>query len=468
MGAIMKIRSLVLCIVGLAALAGLISMTEIGTKIGTKIRKLVGSNPAKDEHGESKPLAPQEIKTLKLSETARKNLHLVSKSIKPQTYWRTIQIPGVITDRPGFSDRGVTSPAVGTVAEVHAFPGDTVQPGEKLFTLRLFSEYLQNTQAELFRATKELQLIAENRARLDLGVQNGAIPAAKIIELENQAKRQATAIQGFRQDLLTRGLTPPQIDAVADGRFVSTIEVVAPPQRLLTSDQQAETNYKKPRYEVQELKVELGQQVQAGQLLSMLSNHQDLYIEGSAFKRESTLLAKVAENSWPVQAEFSDDDGSPWQDIGTPLTIRHLANSLDLQSRTLSFFVPLENQSRSYEKEGQVFAVWRFRPGQRVRLHIPVEEMNNVLVLPAPAVVREGPEAYVFQQNGDLFNRISVNVLHQDRLNVVIANDGSVTPGLYLAQSSAAALNRVLKAQAASGVRADIHVHADGTTHAAH
>ena len=89
-------------------------------------------------------------------------------------------------------------------------------------------------------------------------------------------------------------------------------------------------------------------------------------------------------------------------------------------------------------------------------------------MLPAPSVVREGPEAYVFQQNGDLFNRISVNVLHQDRLNVVIANDGSVTPGLYLAQSSSAALNRVLKAQAASGVRADIHVHADATTHAAH
>ena len=80
------------------------------------------------------------------------------------------------------------------------------------------------------------------------------------------------------------------------------------------SDQQAAANYKNPRYEVKELKVDLGQQVQAGQLLSMLSNHQDLYIEGSAFKKESTLLAKVAENSWPVQAEFSDDDCSPWQE----------------------------------------------------------------------------------------------------------------------------------------------------------
>ena len=94
--------------------------------------------------------------------------------------------------------------------------------------------------------------------------------------------------------------------------------------------------------------------------------------------------------------------------------------------------------------------------------------LHDVLVLPASAVVREGPEAYVFQQNGDLFNRIPVQVLHEARLNIVLANDGSVLPGFYLAQSSAASLNRVLKAQAASGMRADVHVHADGTVHASH
>ena len=94
--------------------------------------------------------------------------------------------------------------------------------------------------------------------------------------------------------------------------------------------------------------------------------------------------------------------------------------------------------------------------------------MQDVLVLPAAAVVREGPEAWVFQQNGDLFNRLPVQVLHEDRLQVVVASGGSVKPGLYLAQSAAATLNRVLKAQAASGLRADVHVHADGTVHGAH
>ena len=418
----------------------------------------------------------QEAKTLKLTEQARKNLGLVSKAAKPQVYWRTIEVPGAIVDRPGRSDRGVTSPAVGVVTEVHAFPGDTVKPGDRLFTLRLFSEYLQNTQSEFFKATREVELITEQRTRLEGFVKSGSVPESKLIELDSQLRRQATLIQSYRQDLLTRGLNPEQIDQVAEGTFVSTIDVVAPPA----------VKSKKPgegqpvvlplvadeseglAYEVQELIVELGQQVQAGQLLSTLANHQSLFIEGHAFKREASFLAKAAEHNWRVQCSFAEDDEVEWPAVDQTLEIRHLANSIDPTSRTFDFYIPLTNQSRSYEKDGQTFIVWRFRPGQRVRLQIPVEELKDVLVLPSSAIVREGPEAYVFQQNGDLFNRLPVNVLHEDRLQVVLANDGSVKPGLYLAQSSAASLNRVLKAQAASGIRADVHVHADGTVHEGH
>ncbi|HUS39568.1 MAG TPA: MchE protein, partial [Pirellulales bacterium] len=86
---------------------------------------------------------------MKLSSQARKNLGLVAKPVSLQPYWRTIQVPGTIVDRPGVSDRGVTSPAVGVVTEVHAFAGDTVKPGEVLFTLKLFSEYLQKAQSDL-------------------------------------------------------------------------------------------------------------------------------------------------------------------------------------------------------------------------------------------------------------------------------------------------------------------------------
>ena len=419
----------------------------------------------------------QEAKVLKLSPQARKNLGLIAKAAKPQTYWRTIQVPGAIVDRPGRSDRGVTAPAVGAVVQIHAFPGDTVKPGDRLFTLRLFSEYLQNTQAELFKATREVQLVKEQRARLEKSAQAGAIAPGTLVELDNQLRRQSAAMLAYRQDLLTRGLHPEQIDEVTEGRFVSTIEVVAPPpvaevkrtaEIQQTGFQLIDNRVEGLAYEVQELKVDLGQQVQAGQLLSMLANHHSLYLEGHAFKQEAPFLEQAAQNSWPIQVEFAEDDSVSWPVLDQVFQIRHLANSIDTTTRTFDFFIPLTNQSRGYKKEDQTFVVWRFRPGQRVRLHVPIEELKDVLVLPSAAVVREGPEAFVFRQNGDLFNRIPVNVLHEDRLSIVLANDGSVTPGLYLAQNAAASLNRVLKAQAASGIRADVHVHADGTSHAPH
>lgn len=417
-----------------------------------------------------------EPKVLKLSPQARKNLELVSKPVALETYWRTIQVPGVIVDRPGLSDRGVTSPAVGVVTQVHAFAGDTVSPGETLFTLRLFSEYLQNTQSELFKATRETQLVKEERARIEGLARTGTIAGNRIIELDQRIRRQDGLIQAYRQDLLTRGLTPSQVEQITEGRFVATIDVVAPPPGSDVRRQRAiqpvafvdDRHGEGLVYEVQELKVDLGQQVQAGQLLSVLSNHRLLYIEGHAFKKEAPMLEHAAQNGWPIEVGFAEDDSQHWPPLKQTFQIRHLANTIDSASRTFDFFIPLTNQSRSYEKDGRTFVVWRLRPGQRVRLHVPVEQLENVIVLPAAAHVREGPEAYAFRQNGDLFNRIPVHVLHEDRLNVVLANDGSVAPGSYLAQGSAASLNRVLKAQAASGMRADVHVHADGTVHGSH
>ena len=470
----MRGKRIVRSLGGVAIVVAIVGISVTAFVTRDRWRPWLSSAPtAKAEENQ----APVEgAKVLKLSPQARKNLKLVSKPVVLQSYWRTIQVPGVVVDRPGFSDRGVTSPAVGVVTEVHAFAGDTVSPGDTLFTLRLFSEYLQNTQSELFKATRETQLIKEQRARIEGLARSGTISGNRIIELDQRIRRQETLIQAYRQDLLTRGLAPSQIEQITQGKFVSTIEVVAPPpvsdvrrQReirpvVFVDDQHG----KGVVYEVQELNVELGQQVQAGQLLSTLSNHSLLYIEGHAFKQEAPMLENAAQNSWPIEVKFAEDDRRHWPPLEQTFTIRHLANTIDPASRTFDFFIPLTNQSRAYEKDGQTFVVWRLRPGQRVRLHVPVEQFENVIVLPAAAVVREGPEAYVFRQNGDLFNRIAVHVLHEDRLNVVLANDGSLAPGFYLAQGSAASLNRVLKAQAASGVRADVHVHADGTTHAPH
>ena len=397
------------------------------------------------------------IAILELSPQARKNLSLVSKLVEPQDYWETIEVPGVIIDRPGFSDRGISSPAVGVVTQVHAYAGDTVKSGDKLFTLKLFSEYLHDTQSNLYQATRETILLNEERQRLDQLAQSGTIATARIIEFDQHIRRQQALIESYEQDLQTRGLSDDQIQEVAAGKFISTITVTVPTTATV-----------EPSFEVQELQVNLGYQVNAGQLLSVISDHRSLYIEGHAFKQEAPSLERALKHNWSLEVEFAEDDSDHWPALGQAYQIRHLSSTIDPSSRTFDFFVPLINQSRSYEHAGQSFMVWRFRPGQRVRVRVPVEQFHDVIVVPAAAVVREGPEAYIFRQNGDFFQRLPVHVIHEDRLFVVLANDGSVQAGAYIAQGSAASLNRVLKAQSASGEQADIHVHADGSVHMAH
>ncbi len=438
------------------------------------------SAAALDPNADGEPAPVQTI--VEVSVQARKNLGLHAQPLRPQDYWRTVLIPGEIADRPGISDRGVTSPAVGVVTTIHAYPGDTVREGETLFTLRLFSEYLQATQTRLFKAIQETAIIDAEINRLSEAVRSGAVSKNRLIELKSESDRQNTLLQTARQELLTRGLTPDHLQQIEGGTFVSTIEVVAPPaqnlaahsaavdagevqQASLIVDPQTETPL---AYEIQELKVELGQQVQAGQVLANLSNHQSLYVVGHAFKREASLLEQATKEQYAIDIEFSEDRGEDWPPLQQDFQIRHLANSIDTDSRTFDFFIPLSNQSRSYRQQDDLFLVWRFRPGQRVRLHVPVEKFENVFVVPSAAVARDGADAFVYRQNGDLFKQIPVHVLHEDRRFIVIANDGSLTPGTYLAQHSAASLQRMLQAQSASGEQPGLHVHADGTVHAAH
>jgi hypothetical protein len=271
-------------------------------------------------------------------------------------------------------------------------------------------------------------------------------------------------------------LTPDQIDGVSQGKYVSEILVrtpsrVRPDEKLLAaslvkSHVAVTDEAPGPSFEVQELKVKLGQQVQAGQTLCLLSNHQALYIEGRDFRQETSLVERSAMEGWPLEIEFMEDAGNDWPPLKQSYQIRHIANTIDPATRTFAFFVPLSNQSRTFEKDGKTFMLWRFRPGQKVRLHLKVEKFENVFVLPADAVVREGPEVFVFRQNGDFFDRKPVRVVYQDWQHVVLANDGSVPPGVFIAQSGATQMNRALKAQ--GGLPSGFHVHADGTVHANH
>jgi cobalt-zinc-cadmium efflux system membrane fusion protein len=396
-----------------------------------------------------------------LSEQAQKNLQLEVEQHSPREYWRTIVLPGAVVDRPGESDRGVNTRVAGVVADIKARPGDTVKPGDSLFTLQLVSEFAQTSQSDLHKVSRELQFATEKRNRIAKQVEEKTTPGSALIEEENQVKRITTQVQSHRRQLSLFGFTPSQIQRAEAGEVVTEVTISAP-GRPGTADSNGGTvsNAGDALYEVQELKVRLGDQVLAGQSLCILADHQRLLVEGWAFKSEAKALAIAAERRLPIRAEFADEHPGDWQPI-EPLSIHHLSNQVDPVSRTFSFFLTIDNQGQTFTRDGKTFFVWRFRPGQRVRLKIPIEKFATPgpdgktealpFVLPASAIVREGPEVFIFVQSGDVFIRKPVRVLYEDRTDAVIANDGCITEADYIVRNEAAAINRAMKTGAGDG-----------------
>jgi hypothetical protein len=269
-------------------------------------------------------------------------------------------------------------------------------------------------------------------------------------------------VNSYRRQLTLFGFSAAQVNAAEKGEVITEVVVAAPGRPVSLSALAGNSGAADgdTLFELQELKVRLGEQVQAGQTLSLLANHQKLFVEGWAFKSEADALAAAAENKTPIRAEFVDETPGAWP-TRAPLFVHHLSNQVDPAARTFAFYLPLENQYRTFTRDGKTFFIWRYRPGQRVRLRVPVERLVTLapdgktellpFVLPAGAVVREGPEAFVFVQSGDVFRRKPVRVLYEDRREVVIANDGSVTQAEFVVRNQAAAINRAIKAAAAGG-----------------
>lgn len=405
-----------------------------------------------------------------LSDQAIANLGLKAKATHPQSYWKTIQAPGMVVDRPGQGDRSIVAPAAGVIVQANRVPGDTVRPGNPLFTLRLLSESLHQTQSDLFKAVQDIKLAQATRERLSLA--GGAIPGVRLIEVDNQITRLQVAVKAYCQELMSRGFTPEQIDHVMEGKFVNEIIIYVPNRSAagkLLADYPiqpvgATAELPLPTFEVQELTVELGQQVQAGQTLCLLANHQVLAIEGQAFRDETPLLERSVKEGWPVEVDFQEDAAGGWPALEQTFQIAHLANTIDPVNRTFAFVVPLENESKMVQVNGRTQMLWRFRPGQKVRVLVRVEKLNNVFVLPAEAVARDGAEAFVFTQNVNTFERKPVRVITHDRQYAVVANDGSLLPGTFVVQNVAAQLDRMAKTQSDS-VPKGYHIHADGSLH---
>lgn len=410
-----------------------------------------------------------EVESLELSETALRNLGLTSEFIRPvelTTYRRSITVPAMVAERPGRTRLQVATPMTGVVMHVHAVEGEAVQPGTLLFQIRLTHEDLVQAQTRFLQTLGELDVEQREIERLSEAAQTGAVPRVRLLEREYASDKLKALLSAQREALRLHGLSETQVSQISsDRRLLRELQVFAPNRDEHSEDELklANTQFRPIVWRVEgeadstplvlsELQVHKGQSVTAGETLCVLSDYQDLFIEGLAFEQDARSIAAAAAQEWPVSAVIEQSGNV--QETLTDLQIVRLSNEVDADSRTLRFFVRLVNEveSRTSTSDGNEFVGWRYRPGQRLQLRIPVEEWADQIVLPVDAVTKDGPEFYVFQQNGDHFDRVAVHVKYRDQASVVIANDGTLFPGDVVALRGAHQMQMALKNRSGGGV----------------
>jgi membrane fusion protein, heavy metal efflux system len=388
---------------------------------------------------------------IELSEQARKNIGLSLVSVAPQDFSRTITIPGVVAERPGRTLITVSAPLRGIVTQLTPLAGEAVSPAGHLAELRIMHHELADLQRSLLSAIERREVVQREVSRLEEVAASGVVAGKTVLERQYELQTLDASIRTDRQALVLHGLTPEQVDQiVAQRQLLSTVEIRAPdlaPGEHYLGD-----------YHVVELLVRPGEHVEAGSPLLLLADHCELYVQGRAFEHDAVALHRAAEKELGVRVLVQE--GGERSEV-SPLTILYVENQVDRDSRALRFYIPLPNKLvRDHQTdEGRRFHAWRFKPGQRVEIEIPVEQWENRLVLPVDAVVQEGVYWFVYQQVGDHFERKEVHVEHRDHRWAVVAADGTLATGDLVAAKGAYQIHLALKQQSGDGVDHDHHHH---------
>ncbi len=434
--------------------------------------------------------------TLELSKQAQGNIGLTAEYLKPlklETFRRSITVPGIVVERPGRTRVEISTPMAAVITHVHAVQGEAVKPGTLLFQLRITAEELVSTQTNLLRTVGELDVENREIARLSKATEAGAISQKTMLDRQ-YAKEKLEVLLGTQKEALRlHGLSERQIEEIAKNRrLLRDLQIVAPDRDNHDSDELhlSSTEFRPvsmssrvqgdehstaadPKKEashthddqkdathqnadvpliLQEVLVHKGETVSAGTTLAVLADYSELYIEGRAFEQDVDMLSQSGQRNWKIEALF-EGAGNAVQRVES-LDLVYSASEIDVESRSLSFFVRLPNEvaREMPSPNGQRFLDWKYRPGQRLQLRVPIEEWTEQIVLPVEAIAREGAESFVFQQNGAHFDRVAVHVRYRDSTHAVLVSDGSLFPGDVIALRGAHQMQMALKNKSGGGV----------------
>ncbi len=427
------------------------------------------SNVSSDDHEEHDHGGEGGSPSIVLSDQARKNLGLKTGTVVVGEFWNSISVPASVVEQPGHSHRKVASPLTGMVKQLFVHPSQLVRPGDPIAELELSGDALATTQSELLQVVRELEVNQAELNRVEKLVAEGSLPEKNRLQLEYDRRRLQTQRESKIQQLVVLGLSAEQVQDIEESRqlvrsfVIRTPEVASeikahqfspnPIRQTGNAEAAGEKNPAVPdwSYTVESLDVFPGKRVQIGDELCSLAFHAILFLEGQAFEKETGIISKAMEQAWPLAARFESD-----QDTGLrrqDLKILFVDNVIDQTNRTFRFFIALQNEVLldNPGPSGEVYRTWRFKPGQKAELDVPMQKLENVIILPSDAVVKDGLDSFVFIANGKRFDRRSIEVAALTKGKVVVANDGSLFPGEIIALNNAYQLNLAIKKASGQG-----------------
>ncbi len=392
-----------------------------------------------DEHGHQ---SDADGNSLILTDQARRNIDLKLARLELQDFPRTISLPGRVAERPGRTALHIPAPFAGVVSKIFVEPGIAVQSGDDLFQLTLTHEDLVQAQSSLLQTVEEMDVTKSEISRLNALT---ALAGKTLLERQYELQKLEATLRSQREALLLHGLSETQVGDIISGRKLLRSIIVRVPWPETSDKDQRIT------YQVESLPVELGKHVDSGADLICLADHELLVIEGNAFEQDLPELQRLMEENHTLTATFDSNREKPRR--VTDLKLNYLAPTVNNESRTVAFYVWLPNELlKDEDRDGRRIIDWKYRPGQRVELEVPVEVWKDELVVPMAAVSIDGPESYIFQVDGDRFVRRPVHVRYRTPQVAVLANDGSVFAGDLIAVSGAQQLQIALKNKASGPI----------------
>jgi multidrug efflux pump subunit AcrA (membrane-fusion protein) len=441
MGAIARsgwiILLLLACIIGIYA-----GWTSVLLPVRQYLSEIlaVPKEKAHDDHAGHDHGSHDSGNSIEISENGLLNIGYEPASIELTDYERKLVLPAVVAERPGKTQFQIPAPLTGIVTKINITEGAAVEPNSPLFELRLTHEDLVTSQRDYLQQIENRDVLEREIKRLEQ-VSDGVIAGKQLLEKQYEERKLLAQLKAQKQALILHGLSEEQITNIEKNRqLLQALTVYAPPHQ-----QHAGHCPEEHLYHIQELPIKLGQQVEAGDKLCLLADHCTLYLTGQAFESDAAKLQSAITGQTKLSARVSSLN----RDAATitDLDLLYVSDRIDAEKKTFAFYIALPNSVLSQNKspDGTHFMQWKYRPGQRMEVLIPIEKWEKKIVLPLSAIVDEGAESYLFARNGKKFERIAVHVLYRDTQHVVIEDNGSVFVGDQVAGRGAYQIQLALK-----------------------